>query len=134
MSSLGIDMGFADANLKFCTESGKPKGFCYIKYDTVDSARKAVEGMDGALVAGRAIRTDFSSKISDGRYSKRRSVIFNNGGGVGIGKVTLNHSLGCVVGGNHTHILDIVFVLLLVIGRQIAPLLHSASFIIKENS
>ncbi|CAZ84774.1 unnamed protein product [Tuber melanosporum] len=42
-------------------ESGQPKGFCYIQYDRVDSARKAVEEMNGALVAGRAIRTDFST-------------------------------------------------------------------------
>ncbi|PWW76913.1 hypothetical protein C7212DRAFT_190055, partial [Tuber magnatum] len=41
--------------------SGQPKGFCYIQYDSVDSARKAVEEMNGALVSGRAIRTDFST-------------------------------------------------------------------------
>jgi len=61
VSLLGIDTGFTNANVRFCSESGQPKGFCYIQYDRVDSARKAVEGMNGALVAGRAIRTDFST-------------------------------------------------------------------------
>jgi len=42
-------------------ESGQPKGFCYIQYDSIHSARKAVEEMNGTLVAGRAIRTDFST-------------------------------------------------------------------------
>lgn len=43
------------------SETGNRKGFGYIQYDSIDSSREAVEKMNGAFIAGRAIRTDFST-------------------------------------------------------------------------
>lgn len=45
------------------SETGNRKGFGYIQYDSIDSSREAVEKMNGAFIAGRAIRTDFSTPV-----------------------------------------------------------------------
>ncbi|KAK2741770.1 hypothetical protein FQN57_005514 [Myotisia sp. PD_48] len=42
-------------------ESGRPKGFGYIQFSSVDEARTAFEAQQGADLAGRAIRLDYSS-------------------------------------------------------------------------
>lgn len=47
--------------LTIFSETGNRKGFGYIQYDSIDSSREAVEKMNGAFIAGRAIRTDFST-------------------------------------------------------------------------
>jgi nucleolin len=47
--------------LTIFSDTGNRKGFGYIQYDSIDSSREAVEKMNGAFIAGRAIRTDFST-------------------------------------------------------------------------
>lgn len=42
-------------------ESGRPKGFGYVQFSSVDEARAALEAQKGAEIGGRAIRLDFSS-------------------------------------------------------------------------
>lgn len=52
-------------------ESGRPKGFGYVEFVDVDTAKKAFEGLAGTEIDGRSIRLD---------YSQPRD---NNGGGRG---------------------------------------------------
>ncbi|RDX40088.1 RNA-binding domain-containing protein, partial [Lentinus brumalis] len=52
-------------------ESGRPRGFGYIEYSDIESAKKALEALSGTEINGRAIRLD---------YSQPRD---NNGGGRG---------------------------------------------------
>lgn len=52
-------------------ETGRPKGFGYVEYVDIDTAKKAFEGLSGTEIGGRAIRLD---------YSQPRD---NNGGGRG---------------------------------------------------
>lgn len=53
-------------------ESGRPKGFGYVEFEDIESAKKAHEGLVGQEIAGRAIRLDFSQPRDD-----------SNGGGRG---------------------------------------------------
>ena len=55
-------------------ESGRPKGFGYVEFSDVEMATKAYAGLNGAEIAGRAIRLDYSTP-RDG----------NGGGGRGRG-------------------------------------------------
>ena len=41
-------------------ESGRPKGFGYVEFTDIETAKKAFEGAKGMDVDGRAIRLDFS--------------------------------------------------------------------------
>lgn len=41
-------------------ESGRPKGFGYVQFSSVDEARAAFQAMNGADIAGRNIRLDYS--------------------------------------------------------------------------
>ena len=50
-------------------ESGRPKGFGYVQYSSVDEARAAFNELNGAELAGRPVRLDFSTPRA------------NNGGG-----------------------------------------------------
>lgn len=52
-------------------ETGNPKGFGYVEFTDIESARKAFEGVTGTEIDGRAIRVD---------YSQPRD---NSGGGFG---------------------------------------------------
>lgn len=42
-------------------ESGRPKGFGYVQYSSVDEARQAFNDLNGAELNGRPVRLDFSS-------------------------------------------------------------------------
>jgi nucleolin len=42
-------------------ETGKPKGYGYVQFSSVDEAQEALNQMNGQDVAGRRIRLDFSS-------------------------------------------------------------------------
>lgn len=42
-------------------ESGRPKGFGYVQFSSVDEARAALNAMQGSDVDGRPIRCDFST-------------------------------------------------------------------------
>ncbi|KAI5857818.1 hypothetical protein BZA05DRAFT_384946 [Tricharina praecox] len=72
-------------------ESGQRKGFGYIQFGSIAEAKEAVEGMSGAFVNGRAIRTDFSTprdpSSSGGRGGGRGGRGgFNDRGGRGGGR------------------------------------------------
>ena len=54
-------------------ESGNPKGFGYVDFNTVDEAKAALESMNGTEVDGRSIRVDYATPRED------------NGGGGGRG-------------------------------------------------
>ncbi|KAH0082981.1 RNA-binding domain-containing protein, partial [Aureobasidium melanogenum] len=54
-------------------ETGAPKGFGYVEFGSVDEAKAALEGLNGADVDGRNIRLDFAAPRD------------NNGGGGGFG-------------------------------------------------
>lgn len=54
-------------------ESGKPKGFGYVEFSDVESAKKAMEALKGYDLDGRQLRLDFSTPKD------------NNGGGGGRG-------------------------------------------------
>lgn len=42
-------------------ESGRPKGFGYVQYSSVDEAREAHSQLQGADLEGRPLRLDFST-------------------------------------------------------------------------
>lgn len=46
-------------------ESGAPKGFGYVGYESVDQATSAFEGMSGFFLAGRPIRVDYAAPRAD---------------------------------------------------------------------
>lgn len=52
-------------------QTGNPKGFGYVQFASVDEAREALNNMQGAEVAGRAIRLDFSSPRQNSGDSPR---------------------------------------------------------------
>lgn len=39
-------------------ESGRPRGFGFVSMTNADSARRAIAGMDGAMLDGRALRVN----------------------------------------------------------------------------
>lgn len=41
-------------------ETGRPKGFGYVEFTDIETAKKAFEGLSGTEVAGRPIRLDYS--------------------------------------------------------------------------
>ncbi|CAD0114725.1 unnamed protein product [Aureobasidium uvarum] len=55
-------------------ETGAPKGFGYVEFGSVDEAKAALEGLNGADVDGRNIRLDFAAPRDN-----------NGGGGGGFG-------------------------------------------------
>ena len=57
-------------------ESGKPKGFGYIEFSDIESAKKGYEGASGSEIDGRFIRLD---------YSQPRDSSGGGGGGGGFG-------------------------------------------------
>jgi nucleolin len=57
-------------------ESGKPKGFGYVEYSDIESAKKGYEGASGSEIDGRNIRLD---------YSQPRDSSGGGGGGGGRG-------------------------------------------------
>lgn len=67
------------------SDTGNRKGFGYIQFDSIDSSRKAVEEMNGAQIAGRAIRTDFSTPRDPSSGGGRGGDRGGRGGGRGGG-------------------------------------------------
>lgn len=43
-------------------ETGRMKGFAYVQFDSIDVAQKALEGMNGQEIDGRAVRLDFAGE------------------------------------------------------------------------
>ena len=46
-------------------ENGRPKGFCHVEFESVDSAVRAMQ-KSGEEIDGRAVRLDFSKSIKSG--------------------------------------------------------------------
>lgn len=65
-------------------ETGAPKGFGYVGFSSVDEAQAALEALNGADIAGRAIRLDFATPRSNDGGSFRGGS-FGRGGGRGRG-------------------------------------------------
>jgi len=42
-------------------ETGKPKGFCHVEFETNEGASKAVRELNGEMLDGRACRLDISA-------------------------------------------------------------------------
>ncbi|KAF7330957.1 Nuclear localization sequence-binding protein [Mycena venus] len=57
-------------------DTGRPKGFGYVEFEDIDSAKKAYEAANGQEIEGRAIRLD---------YSQPRDSSGGGGGGRGFG-------------------------------------------------
>jgi nucleolin len=68
--------GVSSVRIPTDRESGKPKGFAYVEYSDIDSAKKGYEGGVGSEIDGRSIRLD---------YSQPRDSSGGGGGGGGFG-------------------------------------------------
>ncbi|KAI8391599.1 uncharacterized protein BYT42DRAFT_557423 [Radiomyces spectabilis] len=64
-------------------ETGQIRGIGYIQFASEDEAEKAVKDMNGALLNGRPLRTDFSGDNDSERAAKRRDEFFAGRGGRG---------------------------------------------------
>lgn len=53
-------------------ETGKPKGFCFLKYDDQRSTVLAVDNFNGAQILGRTLRVDHSRDYRQKKKRKRR--------------------------------------------------------------
>lgn len=60
-------------------DTGRPKGFAYVEFTDVEASKKAVEGLAGAEIGGRAIRLDFSQP-RDSSFGGRDSGFGGRGG------------------------------------------------------
>lgn len=60
-SQYGEVMEFALARDK---ETGKSRGFCFIKYEDSRSCEMAVDNFNGATILGRKLKTSFASSLS----------------------------------------------------------------------
>jgi len=69
-------------------EEGEPRGFGHVEFDTVETATKALETLNGATIDGRSVRLDYSEEKRSGgggggRGGRRDSF---GGGGRGGGR------------------------------------------------
>ncbi|KAF7731570.1 hypothetical protein EC973_009334 [Apophysomyces ossiformis] len=68
--SFGTIVG--EVRLPFNRDTGKIRGIGYIQFSTADEAEAAVKGMNGQVLAGRPIRTDFNNDNEPKRSSGGR--------------------------------------------------------------
>ena len=61
-----------DINMVRDQETGKPKGFCFLKYDDQRSTVLAVDNFNGATLLGRTLRVDHSREYRQKTKKKRR--------------------------------------------------------------
>ncbi|KAI8973305.1 hypothetical protein BDF20DRAFT_881649 [Mycotypha africana] len=73
-----------EVRLPFNRDTGKPRGFGYVQFETEDEAEAAVKAMNGVSIEGRPVRTDFSSG-SSGRRPTNDGFKFGHGRGGGRG-------------------------------------------------
>ncbi|XP_061878708.1 cold inducible RNA binding protein a isoform X1 [Entelurus aequoreus] len=62
-------------------ETGRSRGFGFVKYENVEDAKDALEAMNGKTIDGRNIRVDEAGKGGGGRSNRG----FNSGGQRGVG-------------------------------------------------
>lgn len=75
-------------------ESGRPKGFGYVQFSSIDEAREAYNQLNGADLEGRAVRLDFSAPRTGGGAGGARG-----GGGRGGGRGAPRGGRGAPRGG-----------------------------------
>ena len=61
-----------DINMVRDRETGKPKGFCFLKYDDQRSTVLAVDNFNGATLLGRTLRVDHSREYRQKTKKRRR--------------------------------------------------------------
>ncbi len=76
--------GVKSVRLPTDRDTGRPKGFGYIEFESVDGAKAALEASSGAEIAGRAIRLDYSQP-RDSSGGGRGGFGGDRGGGRGFG-------------------------------------------------
>ncbi|KAM6990441.1 cold inducible RNA binding protein a [Tautogolabrus adspersus] len=68
-------------------ETGKSRGFGFVKYDNIEDAKDAMTGMDGKVIDGRTIRVDAAGKSGRPRGAfgagQRGGGRYGSGGGGG---------------------------------------------------
>ena len=66
--------GVKSANIIEDRETGRSRGFAFVSMSDADGARKAISGMDGQLVDGRALRVNEAEERQNNanRGSSRR--------------------------------------------------------------
>ena len=75
------------ASLVLDRESGRSKGFAFVQFAEADSARKAMEAMNGSMLAGRAlIVNEAREKPASGGRGPGGGFASNRGGGYGGGE------------------------------------------------
>ena len=62
-------------------ETGRPRGFAFVSMANADSARRAIAGMDGAMLDGRALRVNEAEDRNAGGRSAGGGGGQNGGGG-----------------------------------------------------
>ncbi len=76
--------GVKSVRLPTDRETGRPKGFGYVEFESLDGAKAAFEAGRGAEIAGRAIRLDYSQP-KDSSGGGRGGFGGDRGGGRGFG-------------------------------------------------
>ena len=72
----------SDVHLVSDRETGRPRGFAFVTMGSSDAAAKAIAGMNGAMLDGRALRVNEAEE----RQSRGGGGGFGGGGGGGGGR------------------------------------------------
>lgn len=73
-------------------ESGRPKGYGYVEFSAVDSAKKAIDAMNGKELDARQIRLGFAQPRDTNGPGRGRGAGFGSRGGGGRGGGRVRHS------------------------------------------
>ena len=63
--------GITDAIVLADRETGRSRGFGFVTFESPESAKKAIEGLDGVEVDGRPLRVNEAQERSDRGDSRR---------------------------------------------------------------
>ncbi|CAL8280155.1 unnamed protein product [Boreogadus saida] len=74
-------------------DTGRSRGFGFVKFDNADEAKHAMEGMNGTSLDGRSIRVDDAGRGRSGGSSGGSRGSFGGGGG-GYGDRSYNNEGG----------------------------------------
>ncbi|XP_056449445.1 uncharacterized protein LOC132461541 [Gadus macrocephalus] len=76
-------------------DTGRSRGFGFVKFDNADEAKDALEGMNGTSLDGRSIRVDEAGRgRSGGSRGGSRGSFGGGGGGGGYGDRSYNNEGG----------------------------------------
>lgn len=71
----GLGLTTKSVNIISDRETGRPRGFGFVEFDSSDDMNKAIEGMDGQELDGRTL------KVNQSQERKPRRDNFGGGGG-----------------------------------------------------